>query len=98
MKIFNKILNTINHSAVTPIQTNKSIENDISKIGDTSNIGTSKIADICPYCLSKKFVKRGTRKNKNQIVQLYLCKNIAELLPPKILKENIFLLILLLNQ
>ncbi|MEX2013426.1 MAG: Hint domain-containing protein, partial [Parcubacteria group bacterium] len=38
------------------------------------NIGTSKIADICPYCLSKDFVKRGTRKNKHQVVQLYVCR------------------------
>lgn len=32
-------------------------------------------AEICPYCLSKNFVKRGVRKNVNQTVQLYLCKN-----------------------
>ncbi len=28
----------------------------------------------CPYCQSKKFVKRGTRKKKLEIVQLYLCR------------------------
>ena len=32
-------------------------------------------AELCPYCLSKNFVKRGTRKNVNQVVQLYLCRN-----------------------
>ncbi|MEX2013112.1 MAG: hypothetical protein WD967_01785 [Candidatus Levyibacteriota bacterium] len=31
-------------------------------------------AHVCPYCGSKKFVKRGTRKNKYQEVQLYLCR------------------------
>ena len=35
------------------------------------NIGTG---TICPYCLSKNFVKRGVRRNKNQIVQLYICR------------------------
>ncbi|MDP4000813.1 MAG: hypothetical protein Q8P83_01070 [bacterium] len=34
------------------------------------------VLDIrCPYCEGKQFVKRGTRKNKLQTVQLYLCKN-----------------------
>ncbi|OHA90467.1 MAG: hypothetical protein A2838_02680 [Candidatus Zambryskibacteria bacterium RIFCSPHIGHO2_01_FULL_46_25] len=32
-------------------------------------------AEICPFCLSADFVKRGTRKNRNQVVQLYLCRN-----------------------
>src|SRR3989344_5721839 len=40
-----------------------------------SGIGTSRAAEACPYCESKNFVKRGTRKNVHQIVQLYLCKN-----------------------
>ncbi len=38
-------------------------------------IGESKIAEACPYCASRDFVKRGTRNNKYQIVQLYICKN-----------------------
>jgi transposase-like protein len=41
----------------------------------TDPIRNARAADLCPYCLSKDFVKRGTRKNKNQIVQLYLCRN-----------------------
>ncbi len=36
-------------------------------------IGTEKIAESCPYCFSKQFVKRGTRKKKLETVQLYLC-------------------------
>ena len=39
------------------------------------NIGTEKIAEYCPYCNSRKFVRRGKRKKKLEIVQLYLCKN-----------------------
>lgn len=39
------------------------------------NIAESKIAEICPYCQSKNFVKRGLRKNRFGPVQLYLCKN-----------------------
>ncbi len=39
------------------------------------NIGESRIAEYCPYCSSKNFVKRGLRQNQYQKVQLYLCKN-----------------------
>ncbi|MBU3925871.1 hypothetical protein KJ763_01745 [Patescibacteria group bacterium] len=39
------------------------------------NIGITKPAEFCPYCQTKDFVKRGVRKNKLEIVQLYLCKN-----------------------
>lgn len=42
---------------------------------DGANIGESRIAEQCPYCQSKDFIKRGTRKNKHQVVQLYECKN-----------------------
>ncbi|MEK7459931.1 MAG: hypothetical protein AAB636_02595 [Patescibacteria group bacterium] len=38
-------------------------------------IRKSRGAELCPYCLSLDFVKRGTRKNVNQTVQLYLCRN-----------------------
>lgn len=38
-------------------------------------IRNSRSAEVCPYCLSKNFVKRGTRKNVGQVVQLYLCRN-----------------------
>lgn len=40
-----------------------------------SAMGVSKSAEACPYCASRDFVRRGTRKNKHQIVQLYICKN-----------------------
>ena len=42
---------------------------------DTSTVGESKIAELCPYCKGKDFVKRGMRQNQYQKVQLYLCKN-----------------------
>ncbi len=42
----------------------------------TTEIGQSKLAEHCPFCTSKDFIKRGTRKNKHQIVQLYECKNV----------------------
>jgi hypothetical protein len=31
-------------------------------------------AEVCPFCGSKDFVKRGLRQNKHQAVQLYLCR------------------------
>ena len=48
---------------------------DINETVSTEAIGTSRIAEDCPYCLKKDFVKRGVRKNKHQIVQLYMCRN-----------------------
>jgi len=30
----------------------------------------------CPFCESVKFVRRGTRKKKHEVVQLYKCANI----------------------
>ena len=41
----------------------------------TEAIGQSRTAEFCPYCQSKDFVKRGVRKNRYQVVQLYLCRN-----------------------
>lgn len=34
-----------------------------------------RIAEACVYCNSKNFVKRGTRKKKLEVVQLYLCRD-----------------------
>lgn len=42
---------------------------------DMSNIGESKMAEQCPYCKSGDFVKRGKRRKKLEVVQLYLCRN-----------------------
>lgn len=39
-----------------------------------SDIGEEKLAEHCPYCNSKKFVKRGKRKKKLEVVQLYKCR------------------------
>src|SRR3990167_9436557 len=45
------------------------------KIGTGAGQFRQRDAESCPYCESKNFVKRGTRKNVHQVVQLYLCKN-----------------------
>ena len=50
-------------------------EGNAEQTAGNTGIGTSRAAESCPYCESKNFVKRGTRKNVHQIVQLYLCKN-----------------------
>ena len=49
--------------------------NSEEKLAENINIGESRLAEACPYCNSKDFIKRGTRKNKLQVVQLYECKN-----------------------
>lgn len=38
------------------------------------SIGEEKEAEHCPYCKSKKFFRRGKRKKKLEVVQLYQCK------------------------
>src|SRR3989344_5648084 len=51
------------------------IPRDTSAGNAGCNIGLEKAASFCPYCSSKEFVKRGTRKKTLEIVQLYLCRN-----------------------
>lgn len=52
-----------------------------SPLQQTDNISTEGTAErsvldiVCPYCSAKTFVKRGTRKKKLEVVQLYLCRN-----------------------
>lgn len=58
-----------------------------AKIRKTREIEASKTRDMelqtannignknCPYCESSDFVKRGTRKKKKEIVQLYICRS-----------------------
>ncbi|MFH1392763.1 MAG: PD-(D/E)XK nuclease family protein [Patescibacteria group bacterium] len=50
------------------------INNIVDKEKEISNIGEERIAETCPYCNSKNFVKRGKRKKKLETVQLYLCR------------------------
>ena len=42
---------------------------------DTFTVRQDKIPDACPYCNNRDFIKRGTRKNKYEVVQLFECKN-----------------------
>ncbi len=78
-RIFNKIKEFFRSSAERPsAEINSPADFKLSgEVGqnETQKIRESRAADVCPYCLSTDFVKRGTRKNKNQIVQLYLCRN-----------------------
>jgi transposase-like protein len=37
---------------------------------------------VCPYCSGTNFVKRGTRKKTNEIVQLYLCNDCQKTFTP----------------
>jgi len=41
---------------------------------------------FCPYCSSENFVKRGTRKKKNETVQLYLCNDCRRAFTPGTVK------------
>lgn len=46
-----------------------------SESHEINNIGQSRLAEHCPYCSFKDFVKRGTRRKKLETVQLYICRN-----------------------
>ncbi|MFY9462053.1 MAG: PD-(D/E)XK nuclease family protein [Candidatus Sungiibacteriota bacterium] len=73
MKWINKIKDFLSSVPSVPVS---DIDAPVEAISsDTFSIGTNRIAESCPYCFSKNFVKRGTRKNRHQIVQLYLCRN-----------------------
>ncbi|MBI2676675.1 MAG: PD-(D/E)XK nuclease family protein [Candidatus Yanofskybacteria bacterium] len=54
------------------------------------DIGTEKAADCCPYCKSKKFVKKGSRKKKLEIVQLYKCSLCLKVFTAQLVKGNRF--------
>ena len=53
-------------------------------------IGTEKIAERCPYCHSNKFVKRGTRKKRLEVVQLYLCRECSRTFTAQFIKGKHF--------
>ncbi len=71
MEWLNKIKEFLDDPSQEPPQEAAQRESQLQH-GD---VGTSRVAEVCPYCLKKNFVKRGTRRNRHQIVQLYLCRN-----------------------
>lgn len=59
-------------------QENKGVnEETLINKEEFDRIRNARGAEVCPYCLSTNFVKRGVRKNVGQVVQLYLCKNVG---------------------
>ncbi len=54
-------------------------------------------AERCPYCQSREIVKRGKRKKKYEIVQLYLCKECARTFTPQTVKGKHYPLRLILD-
>lgn len=62
------------NSSVTSADTSVGELPSLSQTISLSNLGISRAAEVCPYCNGRNFVKRGTRRNKYQIVQLYLCR------------------------
>lgn len=53
-------------------------------------IGAEKIAESCPYCNSKQFVKRGIRRKKLEIAQLYLCRDCKRTFTAQFIKGKHF--------
>ena len=48
------------------------------KIREDKSAAVEKQIDKCPYCSSKKIVRRGVRKKKLEEVQLYLCNDCSK--------------------
>ena len=66
VKWINKIIDLF--SRKDPVSVNDSM----GAIGEEKSLREGE--DHCPYCKSKKFVKRGKRKKRLEFVQLYLCR------------------------
>lgn len=54
-------------------------------------------AELCPYCHSKEFVKRGMRKKKFESVQLYLCRACGKTFTAQFVKGKRFPLHIILE-
>ena len=54
------------------------------------HIGEEKLAEYCPHCNSRKFVKKGSRKKKLEIVQLYRCNTCHKVFTSQLIKGNRF--------
>ena len=65
------------------------------KIGDESR--DIKTAPVCPYCQSKDTVKRGLRKKKYEIAQLFLCNSCKKVFTGQLVKGKQFPLRLILE-
>ncbi len=59
----------------TKKQVTSSEREEEKEVKKTEEISVERVAEACPYCSSKQFVKRGTRKKKRESVQLYLCRS-----------------------
>lgn len=66
------------------------LEDWSKKIKEEQNLEIEKTVEKCPYCLSKKIVKRGKRKKKLEEVQLYLCKDCNKTFTSQIVKGKKF--------
>ncbi len=72
----------ISESRDTDADTPRDTENAVEPLGQAPTPrevwgqaqGQAPAAESCPYCASKQFVRRGTRKKKLEIAQLYLCR------------------------
>ena len=71
--ISDAILGPTQHSAKKE-KLNAPATSGIGKPNAHCNISTG---TTCPYCDSQDFVKRGVRNKKHEVVQLYLCRNVA---------------------
>jgi len=51
----------------------------------------------CPYCQGKNIVKRGLRRNKLEVIQLYQCNNCQRTFSPQITKGKTYPLKIILD-
>ncbi|MEK6887713.1 MAG: hypothetical protein AABX14_02080 [Candidatus Aenigmatarchaeota archaeon] len=60
------------------------------KVREDKAAAIEKQVDKCPYCSSKKIVKRGVRKKKLEEVQLYLCNDCDKSFTPQKIRGKTF--------
>jgi hypothetical protein len=85
-----------------PTISEQGIQEKISEVTGSENsenqpLEGSVLEVSCPYCQSKDFSKRGTRKKKLEIVQLYVCKACERTFTPKAVKGKRYPLSTILN-
>src|SRR3989344_4319295 len=63
---------------------------EATSVTGIEHIGEEKLAEYCPHCNSRKFVKKGSRKKKLEIVQLYRCNTCHKVFTSQLIKGNRF--------
>jgi transposase-like protein len=72
-----------------------SIKTYLQKLKPSYNISWSgkggvldRLIEHCPYCLSRRIIRRGRRRTRHESIQLYFCKDCEKTFTPIVLKSK----------